>query len=745
MTSSDERLFRRKFTNGYGSTVPAFACMKVSSIVNNMITATIPDSDMVPANTVFNSEVPVAYGMVGECVVMPPCTVLHDDTLYGGLGLNYARPIPGSWSMRDETDGYRVSGPQTISGISGINLINLGVQPEGNIIRAAILTSELAAQVAESTAGTQTATATRMENFVLEPTTTEVITLTAWCYTPKCPVGTRVLYTVIQSLNVIIEIFPLLVDADLPVVEGGPGEPGEPGDNVCGCVDLPEMFILNWTGSGAMSCVNGVAMQMYRSSEGPTSVYHGTASACSGHTITADIVCIDDNAPTWWRMILYCDGIQIAIFDGGLADRTHTEFLVECSTGIVEVTGNEKPANPNPCMNGGGGGGGSGGPAPAGSSPQTGLSADAEVNAAFTLTVQFSKPVTGFVVGDITIAEATLGALTTVDADTYTVTVTPTGATPILIDVAAAVCQDTVDSWDNSAAIQLSIPYDTTSPTIVLTTPDDPVSALFVVTATITDTSASVVGFVLADIDVVNGTASNFTEVSAKVFTVDITPTGSTPITIDVDAAKFTDLAGNNNTAASQLSVVYSAVGSCWIAEDTFTDTNSTALTAHTMETGAGWDYVSGGAWDIQSNGAESVGMLGNGGFITTTTLYSDCTITADVTLAAAGGPGGGICWRLQDYNNHWWFQIGYNNRQELIERYVGTGYVRDFNTQSTGVGSSHAAKIVLSGNDMSAYIGGTLLCSYTSTRFNTLKKHGLGSYQTTPPDKNKYDNFCIE
>ncbi|MCB1385972.1 MAG: DUF11 domain-containing protein [Nitratireductor sp.] len=69
--------------------------------------------------------------------------------------------------------------------------------------------------------------------------------------------------------------------------------------------------------------------------------------------------------------------------------------------------------------------------------------------------------------------------------------------------------------------------------------------------------SEEVTGFVLGDVSVGSGAASNLSTVDNITFTVDITPSGAGDITIDVAAGVANDLAGNPNTAAPQVVVGY--------------------------------------------------------------------------------------------------------------------------------------------------------------------------------------------
>ena len=59
-------------------------------------------------------------------------------------------------------------------------------------------------------------------------------------------------------------------------------------------------------------------------------------------------------------------------------------------------------------------------------------------------------------------------------------------------------------------------------------------------------------GFVVGDIIVTGGSLGSFTAVSSTVYTATFTPSGAGATTVNVAANKFTDAAGNNNSAATQ-------------------------------------------------------------------------------------------------------------------------------------------------------------------------------------------------
>ena len=63
--------------------------------------------------------------------------------------------------------------------------------------------------------------------------------------------------------------------------------------------------------------------------------------------------------------------------------------------------------------------------------------------------------------------------------------------------------------------------------------------------------SEAATGFAVGDITVSGGSISSFTAVSSTVYTATFTPSGAGATTVDVAGNKFTDVGGNNNSAAT--------------------------------------------------------------------------------------------------------------------------------------------------------------------------------------------------
>ncbi|WP_424963800.1 Ig-like domain-containing protein [Ekhidna sp.] len=100
---------------------------------------------------------------------------------------------------------------------------------------------------------------------------------------------------------------------------------------------------------------------------------------------------------------------------------------------------------------------------------------------------------------------------------------------------------------------------DVTSPDVTISGQPSIVNNTDSYTVTITF-DEDVFGFDITDVAIGNGSASNFVKVNDQTYTVDVTPNGAGDITVDVAAGTAQDIAGNMNTAATQVSTVYDDV-----------------------------------------------------------------------------------------------------------------------------------------------------------------------------------------
>ncbi len=115
------------------------------------------------------------------------------------------------------------------------------------------------------------------------------------------------------------------------------------------------------------------------------------------------------------------------------------------------------------------------------------------------------------------------------------------------------------DALGNTGAVSggLAIILDNTSPTVTITSTESPGptnSNPIPLTVTFSEEAENMKE---NDFVVSGGTTSNFVGPDSTTFTVDITPAMDGTVTVDLNAGRAFDLAGNPNTAATQFSIVY--------------------------------------------------------------------------------------------------------------------------------------------------------------------------------------------
>jgi Bacterial Ig-like domain len=181
----------------------------------------------------------------------------------------------------------------------------------------------------------------------------------------------------------------------------------------------------------------------------------------------------------------------------------------------------------------------------------------------FTATMTFSEDVSGFVLADITVGNATISNFQAPSAtlfngqftptDVFTATIAPVTDGPVTLDVAANVAIDGAGN-SNLAALQFSTDFDGTGPTATITAPSgfdtlDP----FVVTILFDE---PVLFF--TDVGEVTATHANVTAPSGSgtTYTATVTPDGNGDVEIGVLAQAALDLTLVNYNAAATPVVV---------------------------------------------------------------------------------------------------------------------------------------------------------------------------------------------
>lgn len=170
-------------------------------------------------------------------------------------------------------------------------------------------------------------------------------------------------------------------------------------------------------------------------------------------------------------------------------------------------------------------------------------------------TVQFSESVTGFDGSDAVITNGSLAGFSSIDSDTYTVSVTPSSNfTTVSVNVPYGVAQNGL-SENNLPSNTASADYDAEQPTPTITvagtyTNNSPVS--FSV-----NFSEDVTGLSAGDFSVTNGTASNLQSISASSYTVNVTPAAEGLVTLQLPSSTVNDTVGNSNTASNTSQITY--------------------------------------------------------------------------------------------------------------------------------------------------------------------------------------------
>ncbi len=171
------------------------------------------------------------------------------------------------------------------------------------------------------------------------------------------------------------------------------------------------------------------------------------------------------------------------------------------------------------------------------------------VSGAFEVNIVFDETVTGFEQSDITVTNGTVTDFSVLETS-YTAEITPAESGRVYVKIDANVVEDAAGNG-NRVGKNFVIEADLTRPTLSITNANQQL----VVGAfrTIIRFSEDVSGFTLADIDVSNGTASEFEKNSSNSYVVTITPQATGEVKVDVEANVATDDAGNGNEAAESL------------------------------------------------------------------------------------------------------------------------------------------------------------------------------------------------
>ncbi len=185
-------------------------------------------------------------------------------------------------------------------------------------------------------------------------------------------------------------------------------------------------------------------------------------------------------------------------------------------------------------------------------------------------------------------------------------------------------------------ATGIDVSTDATPPTVTISsTATDPTSGAFDITVTF---SEDVTDFDLADLTIGNGVAGNFSG-SGAVYTATITPSADGSVTVDVAAAVAQDLAGNDNTAATQFSIENDETAPTVTITSAANDPTNAAfgITITFSEDISGFDLA-----DLVIGNGTASNLTGSGAVYTVTvTPAADGALTVDLGAASAQDAAG--------------------------------------------------------------------------------------------------------
>jgi Bacterial Ig-like domain/Secretion system C-terminal sorting domain len=173
--------------------------------------------------------------------------------------------------------------------------------------------------------------------------------------------------------------------------------------------------------------------------------------------------------------------------------------------------------------------------------------------------IAFSENVIGFEESDIVLNNCVIDSIAAqIENKVWLAYVKPIEDGIYTFDIPAAVAHDTAGK-DNLAAEQLLIRFDGTAPsfTIFTDSPTEINANTFTINVL---ASEEVTGFILSDLIVTNGTASNLNEItSGTEWSIDIRITSEGETTVNIEAEAAVDIAGNLSLVSNTLTVEYDA------------------------------------------------------------------------------------------------------------------------------------------------------------------------------------------
>ncbi len=187
----------------------------------------------------------------------------------------------------------------------------------------------------------------------------------------------------------------------------------------------------------------------------------------------------------------------------------------------------------------------------------SGVPAKINSTTALSVTFTFSEDVTGFATGDVTVTGGTKGAFASTNARTYTLVVTPTSGSDVTVTVAANSATDGLNTGPTSA-VSATATWDAAVPTVEIGGVPAKINSTTPLSVTFTFSEA-VTGFATGDVTVTGGTKGAFASTNARTYTLAVTPTSGSDVTVTVAANSATDGLNTGPAAAVSATATWDA------------------------------------------------------------------------------------------------------------------------------------------------------------------------------------------
>jgi hypothetical protein len=180
------------------------------------------------------------------------------------------------------------------------------------------------------------------------------------------------------------------------------------------------------------------------------------------------------------------------------------------------------------------------------------------------------------------------------------------------------------------------------------------------------------------------------------------------------------------------------------LLSDSFTGTNGTALSSHTMDVGSGWTEHT-GTWQIQSNKATLTTTGGdNQNCASADAGSADATCQATVVFGGALVSDGLIA-NCSDAANYYLGLYDLGNSAWMLFEHVAGGYtVRG--TSGDSVPTTSVLQLVTAGDQIDLNVGGVNKVSYSTAGrpLKTNTRFGLRTYGGSGATGATFDDFTV-